>query len=129
MPCGSMPISHQKKTFNKIYKSQPYTYSKDQELIQKISAFREFKDLCKNNGIQFIVAIPPNFRTVTRGFKDRLLQVMNGYGEVWMYDSLNPVYSNSNYFFDNAHLQTNGSYVYTNELIRYYAKINGLKFL
>lgn len=129
MPCGSMPISHQKKTFNKIYKSQPYTYSKDQELIQKISAFREFKDLCKNNGIQFIVAIPPNFRTVTRGFKDRLLQVMNGYGEVWMYDSLNSVYSNSNYFFDNAHLQTNGSYVYTNELIRYYAKINGLKFL
>jgi hypothetical protein len=127
MPCGSMPISHQKKSFDKLYKRKPYNYSREEELVQKIKAFRAFKELCKENGIQFIVAIPPNFRVVTNGFKERLLQVMDGYGEVWMYDPSNPVYNNSDYFFDNAHLQTNGSYVYTNELVRYYAKINGLK--
>lgn len=129
MPCGSMPISHQKKTFDKIYKKQPYSYSREQELVQKIRSFRAFKDLCKENRIQFIVAIPPNFRVVTSGFKERLLQLMDGYGELWMYDQTNPVYSNSDYFFDNAHLQTSGSYVYTNELVHYFAKINGLRFL
>jgi len=129
MPCGSMPISHQKKTFDKIYKTEPYNYSRDEELIQKIKAFKAFKDLCKDNSIEFIVAIPPNFRVVTNGFKTRMLQVMDGYGTVWMYDPMNPIYKNSDYFFDNAHLQTNGSYVYTNELMHFYARVNGLKLL
>lgn len=120
MPCGSMPISHQKKTFDKKYKTVRYTYSREKELIQKIKAFRSITKMCKENNIRLIVAIPPNFRLPAIGFDKRLKQVMGGYGYVWCYDTNNPVYKNSEFFFDNAHLQTNGSYVYTNELVAWY---------
>lgn len=126
MPCGSMPISHQKKSFNKMYKKVPYNYSRDAELIQKIRALRAFKDHCKKNNIELIVAIPPNFRVVTNGFAFRLNQVMEGYATIWVYDQKNPLYSNPDYFFDNAHLQTNGSYVYTNELVKFYREKHNL---
>lgn len=126
MPCGSMPISHQKKTFDKKYNTEIYNYTREDELIQKIKAFRAFKDHCKNNNIQLIVAIPPNFRKVTVGFVPRLKQVMDGYGTVFMYDENRPEYSNSDYFFDNTHLQKVGSEIYTMELVNYYKELNKL---
>jgi hypothetical protein len=122
MPCGSMPIGHQKKTFDKIYGQKPYLYSQQGEMTQKIRAFRSFVALCKKYQVQLIVAIPPNFRKVSTGFEQRMQQMLNGYGVVWKYDEQNPLYSNPDYFFDNAHLRTNGSRVYTAELVRYYAK-------
>ena len=126
MPCGSMPISHQKKTFNKIFNKETYTYSSSGELIQKLRALRSFKNYCKKNNIELIVVIPPNFKFVTIGFADRLRTLTNGYARVWQYDQSNPVYSNPDYFFDNAHLQTNGSYVYSNELVKFYAQLHKL---
>jgi hypothetical protein len=126
MPCGSMPISHQKKTFDKKYNTEIYNYTREDELIQKIKAFRAFKDHCKNSKIQLIVAIPPNFRKVTVGFVPRLKQVMDGYGTVFMYDENRPEYSNSDYFFDNTHLQKVGSEIYTMELVHYYKELNKL---
>lgn len=126
MLCGSMPISHQKKNFDKLYKKVTYNYSRDAELIQKIRALRAFKDHCMKNNIELIVAIPPNFRVVTNGFSFRLNQVMDGYATIWMYDQKNPLYLNPDYFFDNAHLQTIGSYVYTNELVKFYRQKHNL---
>ena len=126
MPCGSMPISHQKKTFDKKYNTEIYNYTREDELIQKIKAFRTFKDHCKDNNIQLIVAIPPNFRKVTVGFVPRLKQVMEGYGTVFMYDESRPEYSNSDFFFDNTHLQKVGSEIYTMELVHYYRELNKL---
>lgn len=126
MPCGSMPISHQKKTFDKKYNTEIYNYTREDELIQKIKAFRTFKDHCKDNNIQLIVAIPPNFRKVTVGFVPRLKQVMEGYGTVFMYDDSKPEYSNPDYFFDNTHLQKVGSEIYTMELVHYYKQLNKL---
>lgn len=126
MPCGSMPISHQKKTFDKQYKTYDEAYSRQGELIQKVNALKAFRDMCKQYHIQLIVAFPPNFRNVTKGFDKRLEQLLEGYGTVWIYDQHNPIFKNSDYFFDNSHLQTNGSYVYTNELVQFYKKINHL---
>lgn len=126
MPCGSMPISHQKKTFDKKYNTEIYNYTREDELIQKIKAFRAFKDHCKENNIQLIVAIPPNFRKVTVGFVPRLKQVMDGYGTVFMYDESKPEYSNPDYFFDNTHLQKVGSEIYTMELVHYFKQLNKL---
>lgn len=123
MPCGSMPIGHQKKTFDKIYGHEPYVYSRDGEMIQKIRAFRSIVAMCKKYDVQLIVAIPPNFRKVSTGFEARMRQMLDGYGTVWKYNEDNPVYSNPDYFFDNAHLQTNGSRVYTSELVKFYAGI------
>ena len=122
MPCGSMPISHQKKTFNKIFNKDNYIYSPNGELAQKIRALKLFKNYCKKNNIELIVVIPPNFKFITKGFGDRLKTLTNGYATVWQYDQANPVYSNPDYFFDNAHLRSNGSYVYSNELVKFYAQ-------
>lgn len=124
MPCGSMPISHQKKTFNKLYGSVAYEYSRKDELIQKITALRKFVAYCKENSIQLIIAIPPNFRKVTTGFELRMKQILDGYGSVFVYDEQKDEYSNADYFFDNAHLQKTGSIIYTADLINYYRKLN-----
>jgi hypothetical protein len=123
MPCGSMPISHQKKTFEKKYNTELYQYSREDELIQKVKAFRAFKNLCRENNINLIVAIPPNFRKVTAGFIQRLEQVMGGYGTIFMYDQEKSEYSNSDYFFDNTHLQKIGAELYTLELINFYSNL------
>ncbi len=119
MPCGSMPISHQKKTFDKKFGTEPYNYSREDELIQKIKAMRSLVKMCKDNNIQLIIAIPPNFRKTTIGFKERMEDMLNGYGLVWTYDETKPEYSNPDYFFDNAHLQKTGSIVYTGEFAHY----------
>lgn len=115
MPCGSMPISHQKKTFDKKYGTTQYIYKREGELIQKVKALKAMVALCDKNQIEFIVAIPPNFRKVTAGFATRMKQLVGTAGTVWMYDETKPEYSNSDYFFDNAHLQKTGSIVYTAE--------------
>ncbi len=123
MPCGSMPISHQKKTFNKVYNTEIYNYSREDELIQKVKAFRTFIAHCKKSSIQLIVAVPPNFRKVSTGFVPRLKQLMDGYGTVFIYNENKPAYKNPDFFFDNAHLQKNGAEVYTAELIHYYTQL------
>lgn len=119
MPCGSMPISSQKKTFDKKFGKEAYKYSRDEELIQKINSIRSFIQLCKRNKIELIIAIPPNFRKITIGFKERMEDMLNGYGVVWAYDETRSEYSNPDYFFDNAHLQKTGSIIYTADLAEY----------
>ena len=119
MACGSMPISHQKKTFDKKFGKVPYNYSRKGELIQKIKAMRSLVKMCKDNNIKLIIAIPPNFRKITFGFKKRMEDMLNGYGIVWNYDESNPLYSNPDLFFDNAHLQKTGSIVYTAEFAHF----------
>lgn len=126
MPCGSMPISHQKKTFDKKYGTTIYNYSREDELIQKVKALRLFISYCKENDIQLIIAIPPNFRKVTRGFQKRMEQMLDGYGTVFMYDENKAEYQDSDYFFDNAHLQKTGSIIYTADLIQFYRTYNKL---
>lgn len=122
MPCGSMPIGHQKKTFDKIYGHEPYIYSKIGEMPQKTRAFRAFVKMCKDNKIQLIVALPPNFRKISTGFAERMKALTGGYAIVWKYDESNPAFSNPDNFFDNAHLQTSGSIIYTDELVKFYSK-------
>lgn len=125
MPCGSMPISHQKKTFDKLYGSGNYIYSKSGELKYKLKAFKSLVSVCKDNHIKLIVAIPPNFRKVTKGFKQRLFEVANGYAEVWEHDPNKVEYRDPDYFFDNSHLQKVGSQVYTAELaVKFKTKMN-----
>ena len=102
--------------------SADFIYSPKGELVQKRNALASITNYCKTNNIELILAIPPNFKFVTIGFADRLKTLTNGYATVWQYDQKNLVYSNPDYFFDNHHLRTNGSYVFTNELVKFYAK-------
>lgn len=127
MPKGSMPIGHQKKTFDKTYGTDEYVYERKGEYIQKVRAFKLFVDYCRQNKIQLIIAVPPNFRKTTKGFPERMEQILEGYGTVKVFDESKPEYENSDYFFDDTHLQTIGSIFYTNEIIAYYKELNKLK--
>lgn len=124
MPCGSMPISHQKKTFDKKFGKEPYQYDVKSELIQKINAFNHFMDLCHQNKIQLIVALPPNFRVVSNGFEKRMKHLVGNKGLVWKYNQDKAAYLDPDNFFDNAHLQKKGSIIYTADLIAYLKTIN-----
>jgi hypothetical protein len=119
MFCGSMPISHQKKSFDKKFGKVPYEYDLKSELIQKIKAFNNFIDLCAKNDIQLIVALPPNFRVISNGFENRMKHFVGTKGVVWKYEQSKPDYSDSDNFFDNAHLQKKGAVIYTADLIAY----------
>lgn len=101
---GSMLIWKQKKTFNYTYKSEPNIYSKQGELLWKLKAFNGFVKLCKKNNIELIVAIPPNYRAATDGFKERMEEQLNGFGTVFEFDPTIKEYKDDNYFFDNSHL-------------------------
>ncbi|MEY2921840.1 MAG: hypothetical protein RL108_453 [Bacteroidota bacterium] len=119
MSCGSMPISHQKKTFDKKFGKVPYNYDVKSELIQKINALNDFINLCEKNDIQLIVALPPNFRVISNGFENRMKHFVRNKGVVWKYDQNKPDYSDPDNFFDNAHLQKKGAIIYTADLIAY----------
>lgn len=119
LPCGSMPIAHQKATFDRKYDTTSYTYCPKDEIPEKIAAFTAFRNLCKEHGIRLIIAIPPNFRKTTTGFAQRLGQLTDGYGTVFMYDETRPEYRDPEHFFDSTHLRTAGAEIYTGELIRF----------
>ena len=113
---GSMLIWDQKKIFNYVYKDKPYTYSKKGEFKWKLKAFNEFVTLCKDNKIDLLIAIPPNFRVATNGFKERIEELLDGYGMIYAFDPTIKEYKDDQYFFDNAHLLKKGAHIFTAEL-------------
>ena len=54
MPCGSMPILNQKKTFDKIFNKDNFIYSPKGELVQKRNALASITNYCKTNNIELI---------------------------------------------------------------------------
>jgi hypothetical protein len=120
MPCGSMPIPHQKNTFDKQFGSKDHTYQRGSELSEKLEAFKQIVARCRDHKIQLIVVIPPNFKEVTHGFRDRLVELVGDAGSVWMYDESRPEYRDREFFFDHAHLRTSGAKIFTEEFIQHF---------
>lgn len=127
MPCGSMPIPHQKNSFNKQFSSEKSIYDQSSELAEKIVALKQIVSRCRDHQIQLIVVIPPNFKETTRGFRERLEELVGDAGFVWMYDDSRPEYRNEQFFFDHAHLRTSGAKLFTDEFIDYYQTIAVLR--
>lgn len=123
MPCGSMPIPHQKNSFNKQFRSEETIYDQSGELPEKMMAFKQIVARCRDHKIQLIVVIPPNFKKTTHGFQERLEELVGDSGIVWMYDDSRPEYKNEQFFFDHAHLRTSGAELFTKEFIEYYRTI------
>ncbi len=117
LPCGSMLLDHQKPGLDFQYDDTPNSYSTDGELTPKVAAFDGFVSLCRENQLDLVVAITPNFRPATDGFKERLERQLNGYGTVFEFDSSVPEYRDHHYYYDYNHLQKNGAHLYTGELI------------
>ena len=85
---------------------------------QKLVAFKKIQHLCKKNGIELIYVFSPSFMEFDTAFYNRFLKEVDE-KNVMVYDSLNPIYKNTDYFYDESHLLEKGAEVYTNEIITF----------
>jgi len=117
MKCGSMPISFQRKDRRFVFFNNS-NYKVDNELPEKVKAFRDLQNLCVNNNIQLITVYSPNFKEHNILFKKRIKEISHPKVTSILYDSTNQIYKNKDYFYDEAHLKRNGAVIFTNEIIR-----------
>ncbi len=117
--CGSMPISSQKENIKWEYNSDKKNYSKIKEIPHKVKSFKEFRNLCIENDIKFIIAFAPNFRDQCVSFVRRIKELGGNETYYMNYDTSDIRYYNSEYFYDNTHLNKIGAVMYTSELINY----------
>lgn len=117
---GSMPISFRSKKFKPIFSEKYYIYDPKAEDTAKAKSLKKFITLCKNNNIQLLVALAPNFGNPSAGFKQRMDEyVTPPDSRAIIYDTVNPVYKNKNYYFDAGHLTKEGAAIFTSEIIDY----------
>jgi len=117
MSCGSMPISFQRENCDFIFENGLNSYEFDAELPEKVKAFNNLQELCVNNNIQLYIVYSPNFRKHNLTFEKRIEELSYPTVSSIVYDTTNQIYKNKDYFYDKAHLKTNGAIIFTNEII------------
>lgn len=117
--CGSMPIMHQEKTFDKKYSHKTVYYNPKHDLPKKIKAFNLIQSYCAKNHIQLILVIPPNFRKPTIGLKEHLIELAKGNTKVWTFSLTNKAYLDAAIFSDNGHLRKKGAKIFTSDLTHF----------
>jgi hypothetical protein len=128
--CGSMPINHQEKTFDKKYNHNTVRYNPADDLPKKLKAFSRIQGYCASNKIQLILVIPPNFRKPTVGLKEHLIALAKPTTKVWTFSLTNKAYLDADIFSDNGHLRKKGATIFTNDIIHFLEKecqLNALK--
>jgi len=116
---GSMPITWQSKRFNRQYSHRNVTYNSTEESKEKRASLNNFIQLCQDNHIALLFACAPNFGNPTVGFKERMNELATDKNSVMLYDTVNPIYRNADYYFDGAHLKLNGATIFTTEIIHF----------
>lgn len=117
---GSMPLLQKKKT-NLSFATEANNYDISGEDDTKISAFLDIQNICRNNNIELIYVISPNFKSFNMAFFKRF-KMLTREEKIMVYDTLNPIYKEEAYFYDMAHLLKNGAEVFTSEISEF---ING----
>jgi hypothetical protein len=116
--CGSMPISFQRENREFVFKNENPRYDLDDELPVKLMAFNKFQDLCISNNIKLFIVYPPNFKKHNILFENRIKKLSYPKVSSIIYDTTNPVFKDKDYYYDEAHLKTNGAIIFTNDIIR-----------
>lgn len=125
---GSMPISIQKeqKVFDekivKIYNDSLDNYQSYYELENKVKAFKNFQVLCDANKIDLIIVFSPNYYKHSSIVEKRLKELSLDNVSFLVYDTENPIYYNTEFFYDLSHLRENGAIIFTNEIIGFLKK-------
>lgn len=120
--CGSMPISIQRENFIFNFDSTVRSYRCDLEIDYKINSFKNIQSVCIKNNIDLYLAFSPNFKIHNIGFENRMRDLSNESVKFIFYDSLNPVYKDELYYYDNIHLQRVGAISFTNDIIDFLQK-------
>lgn len=119
MDCGSMPFLSLKSTSNFTFQDSLENYDIRNESSSKLEFFKQFQKRCIDNKIRLILCFPPNFRTYNSQLQNRLRTISLPETEFFIYDTLNPIYKNSDYFYDESHLNIKGAKIFTKELSNY----------
>jgi len=115
---GSMPLTGQKKGAKLIYDDKIKGYSKLNENKKKIEAFLKIKQLCNQHNIKLFYVFSPSFCKFNSSFYARFtLDYQND--NTILYDSLNPIYKEKEYFYDESHLNIIGATIFTKEISNY----------
>ena len=119
MACGSMPISWKPEDRELDYLSGQRIYSTEEELPEKVAAFKRIIETCHSEGIRLVLVFPPIYYTHSKSFEERIRQLCPDDVDFFVFDTENPVYMDEDYFNDENHLMRDGAVIFTNEIIRY----------
>ncbi|MFH0755871.1 MAG: hypothetical protein V2B15_01115 [Bacteroidota bacterium] len=121
LECGSrpIPVSFHKGGIDWAAFSNSNQYSRDDEAPGKLSAYQHILSICHDHGIIPVVVMPPIYPAGGDAFQNRVRQAGGDGVHFFIYDKENPIYSNSDYYYDNVHLRRNGADIFTNEIIRF----------
>lgn len=117
--CGSMPISWQREGREWIYENEEKPYQRQNELPEKVLAFKRIIETCELNNIRILVVFPPVFKKHSLSFERRIRQLAGNKTYYYVYDTDNPIYSQMKYYYDETHLLQKGAGVFTDEISVY----------
>ncbi len=113
--CGSMPhTSRNNKTLKYNEVITPYNIADEQQ--EKIRALKKIQMLCKDNSIELFYVFSPSFSSFNFGFYKRFKNLVSSEKNIIVYDTLNPIYKNKDYFYDVSHLHIQGAKIFTTEI-------------
>ncbi|WGD34876.1 hypothetical protein [Olleya sp. YS] len=121
---GSRPyiVRNNKKKLD--FSNNVISYNAKEELTNKLTSFTNIQYMCKMNNIELIFALPPNFKTFNSTFVSRFKSLMNPKERLFIYDTLNPIYREKEYYNDYSHLFKNGAQIFTSEISTFINSIN-----
>lgn len=90
---------------------------KKNENQEKVNAFKNIQQLCKANNIELSYIFSPSFSTFNTAFYNRFTKEVEAKNKIMVYDSLNPIYKNKEYYYDESHLLEKGAKIFTKEII------------
>jgi len=114
---GSMPIYSQNENLTFNYDSLIHRYQTNNELEYKVNSFLKIQKICEENNIELTLVFSPNFKAHNYSFERRMKQLTHDNVDFILYDSLNPIYKDEAYFYDNFHLRSAGAITFTNEIV------------
>ncbi|WP_157492589.1 hypothetical protein [Flavobacterium sp. TAB 87] len=112
---GTIILDFTADDFDKKYKKTK-EYDVEKELPDRLSAFKEFQNICKKEHIRLFVLVPPNYQIQNNVFIKRVNDLLVDKNTVF-YSKIHPSFIDANYFSDASHLNKKGAILYTDEII------------
>lgn len=123
LPCGSMPISFTRKDYNfkealNTRTNETYNFDlKESPLLR--DSFNKIVDNCRKNNIELILIYPPNFHVPDLQFIEKMNTIVGIENNYQSFNTKNPLYYDSTYYYDIGHLNSKGANFYTDEIIEF----------
>lgn len=117
---GSMPFI--KQNTNIDLKVNDNNTATTKEVINEpdkqeyILALKEIEELCRKNTIKLAFVFSPDYGPFNTNFVNRFTNLVNKDHSVFVYNIKNPVYKDSNNFYDISHLNKGGASIFTSEI-------------